>query len=227
MERLVECVPNFSEGRNRKTIDTISNAISGSPGVELLDVDPGADTNRTVMTMVGSPEAVLDAAFRSIETACRLIDMAQHKGEHPRLGATDVCPFVPVRGVTMDDCITLARMLGKRVGEELGIPVYLYEYAASSPDRSNLAVIRGGKYEKLAEKIAKPEWRPDFGPAIFNPKSGATIIGARQFLIAYNINLNTRSRKLAHKIALEIRKEANFCGTNQEISFLIPTARES
>jgi glutamate formiminotransferase / formiminotetrahydrofolate cyclodeaminase len=206
MDRLVECVPNFSEGRNRRVIDAIAATISGTDGVELLDVDPGADTNRTVMTMVGAPDRVVEAAFRAIETASNLIDMSKHKGEHPRMGATDVCPFVPVRGITMEDCVLLAHNLGKRIGEELQIPVYLYEAAATTIERKNLAFIREGEYEKLADKIVKAEWKPDYGPAKFNSKSGATVIGARQFLVAYNINLNTRSKKIAHKIALEVRE---------------------
>jgi glutamate formiminotransferase/formiminotetrahydrofolate cyclodeaminase len=206
MRQLVECVPNFSEGRNRQTIDTVSRAITSVSGVKLLDVDPGADTNRTVVTMIGDPEAVLEAAFQAIATAAGLIDMTVHQGAHARLGATDVCPFVPVSGVTMDDCVELARRLGKRVGDELGIPVYLYEHAASREERQNLAVVRKGEYEGLAAKLADPEWKPDFGPARMNPKSGATIIGAREFLIAYNVNLNTADRAPAHDIALTIRE---------------------
>ncbi len=210
MHRLVECVPNFSEGRDKRILDAIASAIQAVDGVELLNIDPGADTNRTVFTFVGSPDVILEAAFQAIATASRLIDMTRHKGAHPRLGATDVCPFVPISGVTMDECVELSRKLGERVGSELDIPVYLYEYAASSPERRNLAMIREGEYEGLAAKIVSPEWRPDFGPALFNPRSGATVIGARKFLIAYNINLNTRSRKLAHQIALDIRERGRF-----------------
>jgi glutamate formiminotransferase/formiminotetrahydrofolate cyclodeaminase len=195
---IVECVPNFSEGRN--------TAASGVDGVVLLDVDPGQATNRTVVTLVGEPDAVLEAAFRAIKTAGEVLDMRTHEGEHARMGATDVCPFVPVSGITMEACAELARKLGKRVGDELGIPVYLYEHAASRPERKNLAEVRKGDYEGLAEKIKDPEWKPDFGPAKFNAKSGATVIGAREFLIAYNVNLNTRDRRLASDIALDIRE---------------------
>jgi glutamate formiminotransferase/formiminotetrahydrofolate cyclodeaminase len=206
MRKIVECVPNFSEGRDRRVIDAITAEISGTDGAVLLDVDPGADTNRTVVTFAGEPEAVLEAAFKAIRKAAELIDMSRHHGAHPRMGATDVCPFVPVSGVTMEDCVELARRLGQRVGDELGIPVYLYEAAATRPERRSLADIRKGEYEALPDKLKDPEWKPDFGPAEFNPRSGATVIGAREFLIAYNVNLNTRSRKLAHEIALNIRE---------------------
>jgi len=204
--RLVECVPNFSEGRNQKVLEAIADAIRAVEGVELLDVDPGKATNRTVITFVGEPEAALEAAFQSIARAQALIDMRKHSGAHPRLGATDVCPFVPVTGVTMQDCVELARRLGRRVGEELGIPVYLYGEAAQTPARRNLADIRQGEYEGLAEKMQSPGFKPDFGPLKLNANSGATVIGARQFLIAYNVNLNTRSQRLANEIALTIRE---------------------
>lgn len=210
MQRLVECVPNFSEGRDKRIIDAIATAVRAVDGVDLLNVDPGADTNRTVFTFVGSPEVVLEGAFQAIQTASRLIDMTRHKGAHPRLGATDVCPFVPVSGVTMEECVEISRKLGERIGTELGIPVYLYEFAATSPQRKNLATIREGEYEGLPAKITLPEWIPDFGPALFNARSGAIVIGARKFLIAYNINLNTRSKKLAHQIALDIRERGRF-----------------
>jgi len=210
MEQIVECVPNFSEGRDREIIDTIANSITGVNDVELLDVDPGADTNRTVITFVGSPKGALEAAFIAIRTAAELIDMSKHKGAHARMGATDVCPFIPVSGITMDECIDLAKKLGKRIGDELGIPVYLYENAATSPDRINLASVRQGEYEGLSEKLIKPEWKPDFGPAEFNPRHGATAIGARKFLIAYNININSRSQILAHNIALDIREKGRW-----------------
>jgi len=203
---LIECVPNFSEGRNKETIDAIAAAIAGVSGASLLDVDPGSDTNRTVVTFVGPPEAVVEAAFRAIRIAAERIDMAVQRGAHPRLGATDVCPFVPLQGATMADCVELAQRLGRRVGEELGIPVYLYEHAASREERRNLATIREGEYEGLAQKLARPEWKPDFGPARMNARSGATVIGAREFLIAYNVNLNTEDRALAHDIALTIRE---------------------
>jgi len=204
--RLVECVPNFSEGRDQTVIDQIATSIEESDGAHLLDVDPGKDTNRTVVTFVADYDRVVDAAFNAIATAARLIDMGKHSGAHARMGATDVCPFVPVSGVTMEDCVELARRLGRRVGEELGIPVYLYEYAATAEDRRNLATIRAGEYEGLADKLKDPHWKPDFGPAEFKPRHGATVIGAREFLIAYNVNLNTRSKKLANDIALSIRE---------------------
>jgi glutamate formiminotransferase/formiminotetrahydrofolate cyclodeaminase len=204
--KLIECVPNFSEGRDRGIIDAIAAAISATPGAVLLDVDSGAATNRTVVTFVGGPDAVEEAAFRAIKTAAATIDMTRHHGEHPRLGATDVCPFVPVQGATMDDCVAIAKRLGKRVGEELGIPVFLYEAAATRPDRKSLADIRTGEYEALPERLKDAAFAPDFGPARFNPISGATVIGAREFLIAYNVNLNTRDKKLAHAIAQAIRE---------------------
>jgi glutamate formiminotransferase/formiminotetrahydrofolate cyclodeaminase len=204
--RLVECVPNFSEGNDQGVIDTITAAIDSTDGAHLLDVDPGKDTNRTVVTFVAQYDAVVSAAFNAIETASRLIDMSQHTGAHARMGATDVCPLIPVSGVTMEECVELAKQLGARVGEELGIPVYLYEHAATTPERENLAKVRAGEYEGLPEKMKDPAWKPDFGPAEFNAKSGATVIGAREFLIAYNVNLNTRDRKSASDIALSIRE---------------------
>jgi glutamate formiminotransferase/formiminotetrahydrofolate cyclodeaminase len=207
MLKLVECVPNFSEGRDMTKIDQITAEISATEGVKLLDVDPGKDTNRTVVTLIGTPDAVVEAAFKAIAKAAEVLDMAAHTGAHARMGATDVCPFVPVAGVTMEDCAELARTLGARVGEELGIPIYLYEEAASRPERTNLATVRAGEYEGLAEKFKDPEWQPDFGPATFNPKTGATAIGAREFLIAYNINLNTRDRAVARDIAFAIREK--------------------
>lgn len=205
-DRIVECVPNFSEGRDTSVIQAIAGAMDAVDGAHVLDVDPGRATNRTVMTVVGAPDAVVEAAFQGIREAAQLIDMSAHQGEHPRMGATDVCPFVPVRGLTMDDCVELARRLGRRVGEELEIPVFLYEYAASSPGRRNLAAVRAGEYEGLAERLGRPEWHPDFGPAAFKPRHGATAVGARKFLIAYNVNLSTRSKKLATEIALEVRE---------------------
>jgi len=204
--KLVECVPNFSEGRDREKINTITREIESTPGVKLLDVDPGESTNRTVVTFIGTPEGVKEAAFKAIKKAAEVIDMSKHQGAHSRIGATDVCPFVPVSGVTMEDCIQIANDLGKRVAAELGIPVYLYEGAAKKPERKNLATIRTGEYEGLPEKLKDSEWAPDYGESVFNAKAGATIIGAREFLIAYNINLNTRDRKLAHKIALNLRE---------------------
>ncbi len=204
--KIVECVPNFSEGRDKSILDKISNSIKEVEGAVLLDVDPGADTNRTVYTIVGEPKAVLEAAFQAIKTASEIIDMTKHSGAHPRMGATDVCPFIPVANMTMDECVTLSKQLGERVGNELGIPIYLYEYSASKPEWKNLAEVRKGEYEGLAARVGKPEWKPDFGPHEFNAKSGATATSAREFLIAYNINLNTRDKKKAHDLALTIRE---------------------
>jgi glutamate formiminotransferase/formiminotetrahydrofolate cyclodeaminase len=209
MARLVECVPNFSEGRDPTVIDGIANAIRGVNGVTLLDVDPGADTNRTVYTFVGSPEAVSEAAIRAAHKAAELIDLSRHTGAHPRIGALDVCPIVPVSGVTMDECVQIARALGCRLGEDLQIPIYFYEYAATRDGRRSLADIRAGEYEGLAAKLADPAWAPDCGPATFNPRLGATVVGAREFLIAYNVNLNTRDKRLAHEIALAIRESGS------------------
>ncbi len=224
MDKIVECVPNFSEGRNMKVIDEIVNAIKEVEDVYVLDVDPGEATNRTVVTFVGTPEGVKEAAFRAIKKASELIDMRYHHGAHPRMGATDVCPFVPVKGVTMEDCVKIAEEVGKRVGDELGIPVYLYEYAAREDYRRNLADIRAGEYEALPEKLKDPKWKPDFGPDEFNEhvaRTGATVIGARDFLIAYNVNLNTKDKKLANKIAKVIRergyKKKMPDGTKQQI----------
>ncbi|KPJ54223.1 formiminotransferase-cyclodeaminase [candidate division TA06 bacterium DG_24] len=206
MLRLVECVPNFSEGRDMDIVNNISAEISSTAEVKLLDVDPGRDTNRTVVTFIGSPEGVIEAAFNAIRKAAELIDMSKHEGAHARMGATDVCPLVPVSGVTMDDCVELARRLGKRVADELKIPVYLYENAATVPERRKLPTIRKGEYEGLADKLKDPQWKPDFGEPVFNPRSGATVVGAREFLIAYNINLNTTDARLAKEIAFNIRE---------------------
>jgi glutamate formiminotransferase/formiminotetrahydrofolate cyclodeaminase len=204
--KLVECVPNFSEGRDPEKIKAIVREVETVPGVKLLDVDPGASTNRTVVTFIGTPESVKEAAFRAVAKAAEVIDMRVHKGAHSRIGAMDVCPFVPVSGVTMEDCVRLAGELGARIARELGIPVYLYEAAARTPERRNLATVRAGEYEGLPAKFKNRRWAPDFGEPVFNPKSGATVVGAREFLIAYNINLNTRDRKLAHEIALSLRE---------------------
>ena len=207
MSQLVECVPNFSEGRDKATIDAIARAITGVSGTTLLDVDPGAATHRTVVTFVGDPDAVVEAAFAGIAKAAELIDMRTQHGAHARQGATDVCPFVPVGGISVEECVELARRLAERVGRELSIPVYLYEAAATRPERRSLAEIRVGEYEALEEKSRKPEWAPDFGPATFNAKAGATVIGVRPFLVAYNINLNTRNTKIARDIGLTIREK--------------------
>lgn len=207
-QRLVECVPNISEGRRNEVIEAVAGVVNQVEGVKLLDVDPGKSTNRTVITFVGPPETIGEAAFQLIKTAAELIDMRQHRGEHPRMGATDVCPFVPVSGVSMEECVDIARALAKRVGEELGIPGYLYEAAALTEERQNLATCRKGQYEGLA-KLETPLGKPDFGPASWNEqtqRSGATAIGARDFLIAYNINLNTTSSRRANAIAFDIRE---------------------
>ena len=206
MTRIVECVPNISEGRNQEIIDAVTSEIETVPGVRLLDVDPGADTNRTVITFVGDPDGVVEAAFKVIAKATTLIDLNKHKGAHARMGATDVCPFVPVSGVTMDDCVELATRLGKRIGEELGIPIYLYEYAASRPERRNLANCRAGEFEGLKAREGKEQWRPDYGPFSFG-SAGATAVSARDFLIAWNINLNTKNEKIASRIANRLREK--------------------
>lgn len=206
-EKLIECVPNFSEGQNPEIIKLITNEIEKVEGAKLLDVDPGFDMNRTVVTFIGTPEAVELAAFNAIKKAAELIDMSKHKGTHPRMGATDVCPFVPITGVTDEECIELSKRVAEKVGKELLIPVYLYEKSATSPQRTNLAKIRQGEYEGLPQKLKDPLWKPDFGPSEFNPKSGATVIGVREFLIAYNINLNSREEKYATDIAFELREK--------------------
>lgn len=206
MAKIVECVPNFSEGRDIRIINAIAGAISRAQGVKFISAEPDKDYNRTVVTFVGQPEAVVEGAFQGTQKAAEMIDMTAHKGEHPRLGATDVVPFIPVSGVEMKDCVSLAHSFGKRVGEELGIPVYLYEEAATTPERRNLSTIRKGEYEGLSGKLTDPKWKPDYGPVSFNAKSGATVTGARMFLIAYNVNLNTNDTKLANEIALRIRE---------------------
>jgi len=207
MQKLIECVPNFSEGRDLDVIRQITGTIESVDGVSLLDVDPGATTNRTVVTFVGSPKAAVEAAFRAIQKAAELIDMRKHKGAHPRMGATDVCPFVPVSNVSWEEAAACAKQLGRRVGDELNIPVYLYEKAANDKSRSNLSVIRAGEYEGFFEKIKDPAWKPDFGPAVFNEKSGATAIGAREFLVAYNVNLNTKAVRRANSVAFDVREQ--------------------
>ena len=206
MKPLIECVPNFSEGRDSRVIDQIVDAVRSVDGVTVLDVSPGASANRTVVTFVGAPEPVIEAAFRAIKTAAELIDMRQHHGTHPRLGATDVCPLVPLSGISMEETAAYAHQLARRVGEELGIPVYCYEAAATRPERKNLANIRAGEYEGLPDKLQDPEWQPDYGPAVFNPRTGATVIGAREFLVAYNVNLNTTSVRRANAVAFDVRE---------------------
>ncbi len=205
--RVVECVPNISEGRDRAVIDAVAGVIHQVEGCELLDVDPGAATNRTVITFVGTPETVVEGAFQLVKKAQELIDMRHHSGEHPRFGATDVCPFVPVSGVDMDDCVELAHQLGQRLGDELGISGYFYENAARTPERQNLSVVRSGEYEALEKKLSDPKWEPDFGPGTFDPKFGVVAVGAREFLIAYNVNVNTADKRLPHEIALRVREQ--------------------
>ena len=206
MKQLIECVPNFSEGSDMSIIKQITNEIESVEGVRLLDVDPGKATNRTVVTFVGEPISVIEAAFRAIKKAAELIDMRKHTGEHPRMGATDVCPLIPVANISMEETAEWSKKLGERVGNELEIPVYLYEDAQKNPERKNLSIIRAGEYEGFSKKILLSEWAPDFGKAIFNTKSGATVIGARDFLVAYNINLNTTSTRRANAIAFDVRE---------------------
>lgn len=214
--QLIECVPNFSEGRDLEIIKQITDEIE-SVGVRLLNVDPGKATNRTVVTFVGMPQLVAEAAFRAIKKAGELIDMGKHRGEHPRMGATDVCPLIPVAEISMEETAEWARKLAKRVGEELKLPVYLYEAAQPNKERSNLSVIRAGEYESFFKKIKQPEWKPDFGPGEFDAKRGATVIGARDFLVAYNVNLNTTSARRANAIAFDVREAGRVKRENNEI----------
>jgi glutamate formiminotransferase/formiminotetrahydrofolate cyclodeaminase len=207
MSKLIECVPNFSEGRDSNVIRAITAEIEAVEGAHLLDVDPGKATNRTVVTFAGEPAPVIEAAVRSARKALELIDMRKHHGEHPRFGALDVCPLVPISGISMEETARLARDLGRRLGEELGITVFFYEYAASAPHRRNLADVRAGEYEGLAAKLADPRWKPDHGPASFHPRGGACAVGARDFLVAYNVNLNTRSTRRANAIAYDVREK--------------------
>ena len=206
MDSLIECVPNFSEGRRPEIIRQITDVIEAVPGVRLLNVDPGKATNRTVVTFIGSPAAVVEAAFQAIKKAGEVIDMREHKGEHPRMGATDVCPLIPVAGITMEETAEWARRLAMRAGTELQLPVYLYEAAQADKNRSNLSVIRAGEYEGFFKKIRLPEWRPDYGPDEFDARRGGTVIGARDFLVAYNVNLNTTSTRRANAIAFDVRE---------------------
>ena len=207
MAQIIECVPNFSEGRDLSVIRQITDRIEAVEGVELLDVDPGQATHRTVVTFAGAPEAVVEAAVEAARTGAELIDMTRHQGEHPRFGALDVCPLVPVAGISMDETVEYARELARRLGEEVGLTVYCYENAAASEERRNLAAVRTGEYEGLKDRLSQPEWQPDFGPAVFNPHSGATAVGARDFLVAYNINLNTTSTRRANAVAFDVREK--------------------
>ena len=204
---LIECVPNFSEGNDMSVIQQITSEVEGVEGVKLLDVDPGKATNRTVVTFVGAPDAVIEAAVRAAKKAAELIDMSRHQGEHPRFGAIDVCPVIPVANITMEETVVYAHELARRLGEEAGLTVYCYEHAARTEQRRNLAVVRAGEYEGLEDKLASPDWKPDFGPATFNPRSGATAVGARDFLVAYNVNLNTTSTRRANAIAFDVREK--------------------
>ncbi|MFZ4634619.1 MAG: glutamate formimidoyltransferase [Saprospiraceae bacterium] len=226
MKKLLECVPNFSEGRDPEVIRQITHAIESVEGVQLLDVDPGKATNRTVVTFVGEPEPVVNAAFLAIKKAAELIDMSKHSGEHPRMGATDVCPLIPIAGIDMEEAVEWARKLGERVGSELHLPVYLYEAAASRPERQNLATIRAGEYEGLPEKLEDPEWKPDYGPARFNAKSGATVIGARDFLVAYNVNLNTPSVRRANSVAFDVREKGRVLRDGDPITGKVVTGTD-
>lgn len=204
--QIIECVPNFSEGRDMTIIKQITDEIEKTDGVRLLDVDPGKATNRTVVTFVGHPKAVIEAAYQAIKKAAELIDMSKHSGEHPRMGATDVCPLIPISGISMEETAAYAHQLGKRVGESLHIPVFMYESAATKPERQNLATIRAGEYEGMAAKLKDPKWYPDYGTSTFNEKAGATVIGARDFLVAYNVNLNTTSVRRANSVAFDVRE---------------------
>ena len=204
--QIIECVPNFSEGRDMSIIKQITDEIEKTDGVRLLDVDPGKATNRTVVTFVGHPKAVIEAAYQAIKKAAELIDMSKHSGEHPRMGATDVCPLIPISGISMEETAAYAHQLGKRVGEALHIPVFMYESAATKPERQNLATIRAGEYEGMAAKLKDPKWYPDYGTNTFNEKAGATVIGARDFLVAYNVNLNTTSVRRANSVAFDVRE---------------------
>jgi len=226
-KRIIECVPNFSEGRDMSVIKQITDAIESVDGVKLLDVDPGKDTNRTVVTFVGNPEAVSEAAFRAVKKASEIIDMSKHHGAHPRMGATDVCPFIPVSGITMEETVKYARKVAERIGNELKIPVYCYENAASEEKRRNLASCRAGEYEGLRKKIEDPAWKPDFGPAVFNKFSGATAVGARDFLVAFNINLNTTSTRRANAIAFDIREKGRIVKNNEGKEISVPGTLKS
>ena len=226
-KKIIECVPNFSEGRDMGIIRQITGSIESVDGIKLLGVDPGRDTNRTVVTFAGDPDAVCEAAFRAVRKASEVIDMSKHHGEHPRMGATDVCPFVPVSGVTMEETAEYARKVAKRIGEELEIPVYCYENAAFEEKRRNLANCRAGEYEGLKKKLADPEWKPDFGPAAFNERYGATAVGARDFLVAFNVNLNTTSVRRANAIAFDVREKGRTIKNENGKSISVPGTLKS
>lgn len=228
MNQLLECIPNFSEGRNPDTIDAIADAIRAVAGAYLLHIDISPAANRTVITFAGAPEAVTEAAFRAITTAAELIDMSHQEGVHPRIGATDVCPLVPLQGISMDEAVQYARQLGARVGDSLQIPVFLYEYAASAAHRRALPAIRKGQYEGLAQRMTQPGWQPDYGPAALNAKSGATVIGARDILVAFNISLNTEDVSLAEQLARQLRESGYTETTNgnkHKVPGLLPKVR--
>jgi glutamate formiminotransferase len=222
VRKIIECVPNFSEGRDTSKIEQITAEVEKVPGVKLLDVAPDAHHNRTVLTFVGGPDSIKKASYNAIARAVEIIDMTKHQGQHPRLGACDVCPFVPIQKVTMADCVTVADELAREVGEKLGIPVYLYGEAATLPERKDLASIRAGQYEGLEAKLRDPRWKPDYGPAVFNKKSGATVIGAREFLIAYNVYLSTTHKEIAHRIAGIIRESGCAATTDDGQRIRIP-----
>lgn len=222
INQIIECVPNFSEGRDMSIIKQITDVIESVDGVRLLDVDPGKETNRTVVTFVGNPEAVCNAAFLAVKKASEVIDMSKHSGAHPRMGATDVCPLVPVSGITMEETVTYARSLAERIGKELALPVYCYEEAAFEDKRRNLASVRSGEYEGLSRKLTDPAWKPDFGSAVFNARSGAVIVGARDFLVAYNVNLNTTSTRRANAIAFDIRERGREIKDKEGNKVVIP-----
>jgi glutamate formiminotransferase/formiminotetrahydrofolate cyclodeaminase len=226
-KRIIECVPNFSEGRDMSVIKQITDVIESVDGVKLLDVDPGKDTNRTVVTFVGNPEAVSEAAFRAVKKASEIIDMSKHHGAHPRMGATDVCPFIPVSGITMEETVKYARKVAERIGNELKIPVYCYENAASEEKRRNLASCRAGEYEGLRKKLEDPAWKPDFGPAAFNKFSGATAVGARDFLVAFNVNLNTTSTRRANAIAFDVREKGRIVKNKEGKEISVPGTLKS
>src|SRR5688500_5943286 len=227
MQQIIECVPNFSEGNDLHIIKQITDEIEVVGGVRLLNVDPGKATNRTVVTFVGNPEAMVEAAFKAIKKAGELIDMSKHKGAHPRMGATDVCPLIPIANITMGEVVEWAQRLAERVGRELQLPVYLYEAAQPDKNRSNLSIIRAGEYEGFFKKIKEPEWKPDFGPAVMDPKRGATVIGARDFLVAYNVNLNTTSVRRANAIAFDVREAGRKVKDENEVERIVPGSLKS